>query len=66
VGRATADRAESKGEGPLQLFSAIGWFCFLASMRLELWRLAIEHPVFTEFVAVLPSPFFFLVAELLQ
>lgn len=67
VGRASADRAGNKGEGPLLLFSAIGWFCFLASMRLELWRLAIEHPVFIEFVSVLPSLFsFLLVAELLQ
>lgn len=67
VGRATADRVENKGEGPLHLLSAIGWFCFLASMRVELWTLAIEHPVFTEFVSVLPSLFsFLLVAELLQ
>lgn len=67
VGREAADRAEDKGEGPLHLFSAIGWFCFLASLRLELWRVATEHPVFTEIVSVLPSLFAILqVAELLQ
>lgn len=67
AGREAADRAEDKGEGPLHLFSTIGWFCFLASVRLELWRVATEHPVFTEIVSVLPSLFAVLqVAELLQ